>query len=84
MEDFFFFSKIVKKCNTGLTVYNLIGYSQRVSVLSFFPTVHLFFFFVFFLHVPFVSISKISYSYIDIHDDVHYEKHGIHKSRACN
>lgn len=81
MEDFFFFSKIVKKCNTGLTVYNLIGYSQRVSVLSFFSYGPLFFFF---LHVPFVSISKISYSYIDIHDDVHYEKHGIHKSRACN
>lgn len=63
-----YFSKIVKKCNTGSTVYNSIDFPNGVRSVS--PP------FVFNHFLPqnlflVESIVKISYSYIDIHDDVH-------------
>lgn len=62
-----YFSKIVKKCNTGSTVYNSIDYFPNGVRSFFFPLC----FQSFFPCSLFVSIVKISYSYIDIHDDVH-------------
>lgn len=61
-----YFSKIVKKCNTGSTVYNSIDYFPN-GVRSFFSPL------CFYPPSPkkLVPCFVTIYSYIDIHDDAH-------------
>lgn len=76
-----YFSKVVKKCNTGSTVYNSIdyfqnGYSVLFSPLAFFP-----------IHtqkksIPCLYRSEKSRTVMLTFMKMVYEKCGIHKSRG--